>query len=178
MFFSLSSNRLLKGLRMASKKPPQAPDEATPLDVIFSCSVCGDTLTDVYEGHSETVLGLSDGFNTKDRLVTRLYVASCCHVICIKHIEGGRGESAMIILSAYVANRSRSGPAFHKEHQHPQAPCPVCVNEGAGDTPRQLFSVRGFKENEHDPAIPPLWFKAPPMKLDAKDKEMEALRVG
>jgi hypothetical protein len=59
----------------------------------------------------------------------------------------------------------------------PQASCPVCVKESGDDTARQLFSVRGFGEDDHDPAIPKYWFKAPPMTLEGKDKEMEALRV-
>lgn len=76
---------------MASKAQPN-DEGVTPLDVIFSCSVCGDTFADVYHGHRDTVDGLSDGINPKERLVTRLYVSACCHVICIKHIEGGHGK--------------------------------------------------------------------------------------
>ena len=70
-----------------------------------------------------------------------------------------------------------TGPAFHQEGQQPQAPCPVCSREKGDKAPKQLFSLRGFNEGEHDPAIPRFWFKAPPMKLEGKDKEMEALRV-
>jgi hypothetical protein len=43
---------------------------------------------------------------------------------------------------------------------------------------RDLYSIRGFHEDEHDPAIPPIWFTAPPMSLDGRTREMEALRVG
>lgn len=52
------------------------------------------------------------------------------------------------------------------------------MKENGEDRPRELYSVRGFKEGEYDPAIPKQWFSAPPVKLDGKDKEMEALRVG
>ncbi|KAJ4294583.1 hypothetical protein N0V90_008274 [Kalmusia sp. IMI 367209] len=145
-------------LSMSVKAQPDPEGEGvTPLDCIFACSVCGDSFSDLYQEH-DTVHGLSDGINPRERLVTRLYVASCCHVICIKHIESG------------------SGPAFHKAGQQPQASCPVCIRENSDDTLRQLFSVRGFNKDEHDPAIPQFWFKAPPMKLEGKDKEMEALR--
>ncbi|KAL5409038.1 hypothetical protein PMIN03_006201 [Paraphaeosphaeria minitans] len=158
-FFS-STARAKKSLKalvaMGSKTPPE--DEGiTPLDCIFACSVCGDIFSDVYQQH-DSVHGLSDGINLKDRIVTRLYVTSCCHVVCIKHINDG------------------NGPAFHQAGQQPQASCPVCVKENGDDTARQVFSVRGFGEDEHDPAIPSFWFKSPPIALDGKGKEMEALR--
>lgn len=87
---------LRKAARMADAKIHSPDGGVAPLDAIFACSVCGDTLTDVYSGPRETVQGLSDGINTKDRLVTRLYVSSCCHVICDKHIEGGNGTSVLL----------------------------------------------------------------------------------
>lgn len=159
---------------MASKTPPK-DDDITPLDCIFACSVCGDTFSDVYLQH-DSVHGLSDGINSKERIVTRLYVTSCCHVICIKHINDGTGGSARASYSV-LTNASSTGPAFHQAGQQPQASCPVCVKESGDDAARQLFSVRGFGKDEHDPAIPNVWFKSPPMALDGKDKEMEGLRV-
>ncbi|KAF2690634.1 hypothetical protein K458DRAFT_354819 [Lentithecium fluviatile CBS 122367] len=142
---------------MASKAPP-AEEGPSPLDIIFACSVCGDTFSDVYEGRTESAQGISDGINPKDRPVSRLYVSACCHVICIKHIEGG------------------NGPPFHPAGQHPRAPCPVCAKDGGEEKPRELYAIRGFKQGEYDPAIPKFWFTAPPMKLDRDGKEMEALR--
>ena len=62
---------------------------AAPLDFIYACSVCGASFADIYEGHNETVGGLSDGINPKERLVTRLFLANCCHVFCSSHLEGG-----------------------------------------------------------------------------------------
>jgi len=69
------------------------------------------------------------------------------------------------------------GPSFHPTGEQPRAPCPVCEQETGEKRARELYSVRGFKPGEHDPAIPKFWFSAPPMKLDANGKEMEALRV-
>ena len=63
--------------------------ESSPLNFIFACSICCATFADTYEGHNETVQGLSDGINPNDRLVTKLYLSSCCHVFCGEHIEGG-----------------------------------------------------------------------------------------
>jgi hypothetical protein len=71
----------------ASKGPTEYG--VAPLNFIYACSICCASFADVYEGHSETVRGLSDGINPKDRLVTRLYLASCCHVFCGSHLEGG-----------------------------------------------------------------------------------------
>jgi len=42
---------------------------------------------------------------------------------------------------------------------------------------RDLYSIRGFRPDEYDPDIPPIWFRAPPMSLDGSSKEVEALRV-
>lgn len=88
---TIRAKKSLKAFVMGSKAQPGNDDDITPLDCIFACSVCGDVFSDVYQ-QPDTVHGLSDGINSKDRIVTRLYVASCCHVICIKHIEGGSGE--------------------------------------------------------------------------------------
>ncbi|KAI4629205.1 uncharacterized protein J4E87_003467 [Alternaria ethzedia] len=130
---------------------------ADPLNFIYACSVCCASFADVYEGHNETVRGLSDGINPKERLVTRLFLASCCHVFCSSHLEGG-------------------GPPFHTAGQRPQSPCPVCIKEKGDSEPRDLFSIRGFKKDEYDPNIPLAWFTAPPIRLDGSGKEMEALR--
>jgi hypothetical protein len=60
-----------------------------PLNFIYACSICCYSFADVYEGRHETVRGFSDGINPKDRLVTHLYLASCCHVFCSSHLENG-----------------------------------------------------------------------------------------
>ncbi|KAL1612324.1 hypothetical protein SLS60_000550 [Paraconiothyrium brasiliense] len=172
--FTIRAKKSLKALAMGSKAPPGS-EGILPLDCIFACSICGDVFSDIYRKH-DTVHGLSDSINVKDRIVTRLYVTSCCHVICIKHIGGGSGEFPRASFKTPANALANAGPAFHQANQQPQAPCPVCVEESGDDTARQLFSVRGFNEDEHDPAIPKLWFKAPPMKLEGRDQETEALR--
>jgi len=85
-------SRFLKMLgldRLRSEPAPRRQQGITPLEVIFSCCVCNDTFSDVYAGPNETVKMLSDGINMKERIVTRLFLASCCHVFCTKHLEGG-----------------------------------------------------------------------------------------
>lgn len=70
-----------------------------------------------------------------------------------------------------------TAPPFHPEGQRPRAPCPTCVKEKNDGEPRDLFSIRGFRENEYDPVIPPAWFVAPPVDFEDCGKDMEALKV-
>jgi hypothetical protein len=76
---------------MAQSAPiaPPSNESIAPLNFVYACSVCCAIVADAYEGHDQTVEGLSDGINPKDRVVTRTYLASCCHVVCSKHLEGG-----------------------------------------------------------------------------------------
>jgi hypothetical protein len=90
---------MFRNFKKMSPKAPTEQDQVQPLDFIFSCSVCGDTLSEVYKGHNRTVQGLTDGINPQDRLVSRLFVGSCSHVICIKHIEGGNGECRALLAT-------------------------------------------------------------------------------
>jgi hypothetical protein len=76
-------------------------EAAAPSNFIYACSICCYTLADVYEGRNETVQGFSDGINPKDRLVTYLYLASCCHVFCGSHLEGG-GECELAVPQSFI----------------------------------------------------------------------------
>jgi hypothetical protein len=150
-------------------------EEAAPLNFIYACSVCCYTLADVYEGYNETVQGLSDGINSNDRLVTHLYLASCCHVFCGSHLAGGGMHS--IELSHHELCLHITAPQFHPEGQRPKAACPTCVKQKNDNELRDLYSIRGFQKNEHDPMIPSAWFVAPPLSFEGDGKEVEALRV-
>jgi hypothetical protein len=85
--------------------------------------------------------------------------------------------TASLVSVSWVLTQPSAGPPFHPAGQRPQAVCPVCVKDNGDATPRDLFSIRGFHEDEYDPSIPPVWFTTPPISLDGKGKEMEALRV-
>ncbi|KAF2709276.1 hypothetical protein K504DRAFT_431651 [Pleomassaria siparia CBS 279.74] len=141
------------GLTTSSTKP----EGVTPLDVIFSCHICSATCAEVYAGHHETVQGFTDGINPKERLVTKLFLTQCCHVVCSKHLENG-------------------APPFHKSGTRPSAPCPICIKEKGDAQNRDLYSIRGFQKGEYDDVLSPDWFIAPPRMLDANGAEMEALR--
>lgn len=86
------------------------------------------------------------------------------------------GQSRSVALTELTI--IRTAPPFHPAGQKPRASCPFCVRDKGDHTVRDLYSIRGFHEDEHDPAIPPIWFTAPPMSLDGRTREMEALRVG
>jgi hypothetical protein len=76
-----------------------------------------------------------------------------------------------------TANDGATAPPFHPAGERPKAPCPVCIKEKDDSQPRDLYSIRGFNKEEHDPQIPPSWFTAPPIRLDGPGKDVEALRV-
>jgi hypothetical protein len=80
---------------------PQEVDGMNPLDVIFSCCVCNATFSEAYEDHNETVQGFSDGIHPKTRRVTRVFLASCCHVFCSKHLESG-GTSSLSAIDLHL----------------------------------------------------------------------------
>lgn len=86
----------------AGSMKPLPEQGIAPLNFIYACSICCASFTDVYEGHDQSVRGLSDGINPKERLVAKLYLAACCHVFCSSHLEGG-GECAIsyIIKTGY-----------------------------------------------------------------------------
>jgi hypothetical protein len=155
----------------------QLKASVAPLNFIYACSICCTTFADTYEGHDETVQGLSDGINPKERLVTRIYLGSCCHVFCAKHLEGGGMLWMPRFIHLSVLKQTSAAPTFHPDGQRPKATCPVCVKDKGDSAPRDLYSIRGFHKDEFDPAIPPVWFTTPPVSLDGKGKEMEALRV-
>jgi hypothetical protein len=162
---------------MASGSVTVPPGEAAaPLNFIYACSVCCYTLADVYEGYVETVKGLSDGINPKERLVTHLYLASCCHVFCGSHLDDGgeyRDGSSTLTNDTDI----HEAPPFHPEGQRPKAACPTCLKDKGDNEPRELYSIRGFGKDEHDPMIPPTWFIAPAPSFEGGGKDMEALRV-
>ncbi|KAF2204220.1 hypothetical protein GQ43DRAFT_469254 [Delitschia confertaspora ATCC 74209] len=123
------------------------------LNLIFACDFCSKPFNEIYE-NQESVYGLSDGINPRDRCVTKCYLADCNgqhHVFCSKHLESG-------------------APPFHPEGQQPRAPCPVCVMDRHDNTPRDLFSVRGFRKGEYDPSIPASYFAVPPRVLERADQ--------
>jgi len=59
-----------------------------PLDIIFSCTVCGETLDEIYSEPAGNG-GLRSTSDFEDGSIVRLYATQCAHLICAKHLEGG-----------------------------------------------------------------------------------------
>lgn len=60
----------------------------TAQDIVFSCCVCHDTLSQVYD-EPDRQAGLHHQPNQAEGRITRLYLTACAHVVCAKHVEGG-----------------------------------------------------------------------------------------
>lgn len=71
---------------MAANKAPQ---DSTPLDLIFSCAVCQDTVTEIYAEAQEDNSGLRIDPDTDKGIVVKLWLTECAHLTCGKHLEGG-----------------------------------------------------------------------------------------
>ncbi|KAF2424840.1 hypothetical protein EJ08DRAFT_410775 [Tothia fuscella] len=130
----------------------------SPHDVIFSCSICQATITEIYakpEG-DQGFNSHSDGTD-QERVVTKLWLTECSHLTCTAHLEGG-------------------GVPFHPEGEKPKAPCPLCVAERADNSPKLLFGITGFGKGEHDADVPAEYFEMPPEKLGGASPGSCAMR--
>ncbi|KAJ9665117.1 hypothetical protein H2201_004777 [Coniosporium apollinis] len=129
----------------------------SPSEIIFSCSICQATPSDIYKNvHNSR--GIRDGRSPEAQIATRLWLTECAHLTCGEHLEGG-------------------GAPFHPEGEQPRAPCPLCVVEKNDGRPKSLYGIRGTQEGSYDEAIPGSWFESPPVRLDRNGAGMEALRV-
>ena len=74
-----------------STMPQYAEQNTGPIsaqDIVFSCCVCHDTLSEVYD-EPDRHLGLHHQPNQAEGRITKLYLTACAHVVCAKHLEGG-----------------------------------------------------------------------------------------
>lgn len=138
-------------------------------DIIFSCHVCHKRLSKIYsEGSQE--LGLNKA------PINKVFLTACAHVVCAKHFDGGGACPSKETFCPFLnTDILIAGVPFHREGTVPEAPCPVCKVNKNDDGAKQLYAVRGPKEGEHDPQIPPAYFEAPPTNLN--DPGMEVVRV-
>jgi hypothetical protein len=62
---------------------------ASPYEIIFSCSICQATITDIYRDvEGDLGFNATDG-SDQERVVTKLWLTECSHLTCAKHLEGG-----------------------------------------------------------------------------------------
>jgi hypothetical protein len=71
--------------------PLDTAEDVYPLDIIFSCVICQETIADVYPNGSPDL-------NYSAALLEhpcKLWITECAHVTCSQHLEGG-GEICLI----------------------------------------------------------------------------------
>jgi hypothetical protein len=71
-----------------SREESHASDKHDPplQQLIFSCQVCHATVSELY---SRPEPNLNPQTRQEDGLMINLWMASCAHLICSKHLEGG-----------------------------------------------------------------------------------------
>ncbi len=74
--------------------------EYHPLDVIFTCTVCGKTLDSIYL-ESDDNLGLRSPPDFDNGRIVKLWLTECAHLTCAKHLEGG-GSNTSYFLCPYL----------------------------------------------------------------------------
>lgn len=58
------------------------------IEIILSCSICQDTLSNIYAEDDEN-RGLRKSNDPEDGRVTKLWLTECAHLCCGKHFERG-----------------------------------------------------------------------------------------
>lgn len=81
------------------------------LDLIYSCSICHETLNDVYR-NAQNENGLDDGRQQDDEQITRMWLASCGHFFCGRHLEGGGSVSSCLNLPSTHAYKGSHSTAM------------------------------------------------------------------
>ena len=161
---------------MAHSKP--SLDAAlSAADIMFSCTICQETLSSIYAEHDDN-RGLRKSGDPRDGTMTKLWLTECAHLSCAKHFEGG--GSHCLRRSIYVTLAlmgTLQGVPFHSEQQMPRAPCPLCTVEKNDYSKKSLFYVNGTLKGEFDNNIPEAYFQTPPVQFSDENAGLEALRV-
>lgn len=83
-----SSNLDVIATMVPSSRHEDGDVEVAVEELIFSCSICQATVSDVYST-SESNKGFHSGSGDEDCIVAKLWIAECSHIICSKHLDGG-----------------------------------------------------------------------------------------
>lgn len=148
------------------------------IEIILSCSICQDTLSNIYAEDDEN-RGLRKSNDPEDGRVTKLWLTECAHLCCGKHFErGGKLFSDTTYFRPVSKFNRFLGVPFHPDQQAPRAPCPFCAIETDDRSDKTLFYINGPANGEHDPNIPGGYFQTPPVDLGGSDPAFAALLVG
>ena len=81
-------------------------------DIVFSCCVCQDPLSAIYNGKDHSV-GLRKDSDGRFGKVVKLYLTSCAHVVCTKHFEGGgQCSKGNMFLHVYIDDKHIQASRF------------------------------------------------------------------
>lgn len=80
-----------RAAQVASFSLSRTSMDGFPLEeLIFSCSICQATISEVYANpESNKGLRSASGEQQEDGIVTKMWIAECSHITCSKHLEGG-----------------------------------------------------------------------------------------
>lgn len=93
---------------MASSSTVSSDDLIAPYEIVFSCSLCQKTITDLYpKPRSEK--GLNHGSDDSENVATKLWMTECTHITCGEHFEGG-GECTRLSYSMCSTDDSQVYP--------------------------------------------------------------------
>lgn len=84
----------------------------SPLDIIFSCCICQDTPSRIYEEPDDRLALRQDSDRQWGR-IAKLYLTGCAHVVCSKHFEGGGTYSRRSVVLSYMLTESFPSQASH-----------------------------------------------------------------
>ena len=145
----------------------------TPRDLIFSCVICQNTLSQADKRGSIRSSPPTDPYNSADQT---FWLTECAHVTCSKHLDN-EGEEKSITYKYYVSNYGITILASLTSRNTLIAPCPLCSSQRDDRKTKTLYAISGFQNGQYDKDIPKAWFDVPPLKLDSSELGIEALRV-
>ena len=152
----------------------------SPTDIVFSCTICQDTLSTIYADDDRNDGLHKTGEGPDHGKVTKLWLTECAHLTCGKHLPGG-GQSIFcqhhMLLHELIRHAGLAGAPFHSIHDVPRAPCPLCSMEKADHSNKALFFINGVSKGQYDESIPDAYFQTPPVQLSGGNPGLEALRV-
>ena len=72
----------------------------SPLDLIFSCTVCQVTVGQLYAENDKS-RGLRGTADSDEAVITKLWLSECAHLTCGKHLDG-RGKFISTIWILFI----------------------------------------------------------------------------
>ena len=71
------------------------------LEAIFSCGICFASYSDIYKEDDPFVDTLNNPILSLRGTVPKLWLTSCGHIICGKHLEGGGKFIPSLLIMLY-----------------------------------------------------------------------------